>query len=151
MKVKHKKIAKFFAWVYRVGLTYFNDKNDDNAGYASYKTNGKCTIMLSERIESEQLLLSVIFHELGHCYCNRNRIYPAYHQPEGVAIELGSKAAKAMILTAWKAECYVDRWAMQEMKIWFPEVEYICSYLGRKGAKENFHRDHLSQFKLKTH
>ena len=89
--------------------------------------------------------ISAIFHELGHNYCYENRIYPAYHNLKHDT-NLTKKEKKALVLTAWKAEKYVDNWGQKEMKKHFPNINYIVAYR-TKDDKKWLHENELSKFK----
>lgn len=86
--------------------------------------------------------LSVFFHELGHHFCKRNNIWPSYHQT-GVR---SRRQIKKLIRTAYKAECWVDKWAEFQMAIWFPHLKYRRGYDSEE-ARVWLHTNYLSYYK----
>lgn len=101
------------------------------SGSYNYFSN---TMILSKRMLKTRDFVSAVFHELGHDYCYKKRIYPAYHNLK-FDCNLTRKEKKASILTAWKAEQYVDRWARREMKKHFPNIIYKPGYTTEQEKK----------------
>lgn len=66
--------------------------------------------------ESLDRIVSVLFHELGHIQCHRQRLYPAYHGYRGERQE-----ARAVILHGLQAERYVDHLGEKMAKIYLSE------------------------------
>jgi hypothetical protein len=90
-------------------------------------------------IEGEEIL-SAMFHELGHAYCYRNGKWPMFHS-YGSLFKDGefvytNRELRGKILTGYKAECWVDRWAKKEMAKYFPNLKYRNGYVGRAWTKK---------------
>lgn len=131
---------------------HFYTKEGYAIGIGFHKVNFKkrtdsIHLLYSPRVKN---LLSVFFHELGHSFCYRNGIYPLYHnfkvrhrkgEPYWSQRELRGK-----INTGFKAECFVDRWARDEMDKHFPDLIYCAGYLNQPDAKEWLYENHLIQY-----
>lgn len=72
-------------------------------------------------------VLSTVFHEIGHVYCFRNKIWWGYHGFHRSHAK-NKKKKRALLATAFKAEQWVDKWAEKEMKKHFPDRNYYQSY-----------------------
>lgn len=82
---------------------------------------------------TEDKFFSALFHEIGHIHCFRNGIFPAYHYTGMLTLEIAKEFKK----TAFKAECWVDKWAKKEMEKKLPLSVYEISYdLKTKKGKE---------------
>lgn len=126
-----KKLARH----YKVRV-YFYKKFNGLGGYYNTQTH-------SIHIwRGKQDHLSVFFHELGHHHCNMNGIWPAYHN----GFVYTRKKLSAFMLTAYKAERWVDRWAQKEMMKFFPKRRYSGYYL-TPGSKKAFKEGFLAQVK----
>ncbi len=114
--------------------------------WGGYARSHKSQIVVSRDAEKDTAyFISVLFHEAGHIHCYRNRIYPAYHGIWGIPM-LNKKEKRAVVLTGWKAEQYVDRWAKKEMKKHFPKYKFIGAYKGENDRKW-LHDNHLYKWK----
>jgi hypothetical protein len=76
--------------------------------YGQYDDDKKIVYLHKDLIWNEKIVYSILFHELGHKYCCDNNIYVAYHHSTG--------GKQAYILTALRAEKFVDNWAAKELK-----------------------------------
>jgi hypothetical protein len=90
-------------------------------GYLDYKN--KKLIVNGDL--SKRDLISLVFHELGHLYCYNNKKYKSFH----VVGDLTEIEKKTRVLTAWKAEKYVDDWGEKEMKKYYPKLKYIKAFM----------------------
>ena len=79
-------------------------------------------VIVNEFVNIDRML-STIFHELGHIYCWRKNIWPAYHK-----YAITKKQKKLQRATAWRAEQWVDRWGEKEMKKHFPKRTFHAGY-----------------------
>lgn len=71
--------------------------------------------------------LETIFHELGHLYCYKHKIYPDYH----LSIRKTKptlKEFRGKIKWALRAERYVDNWAEKELKQYDARFKYHKTY-----------------------
>jgi len=129
-----KPIAKY----YKVNVN-FSDKLPKWVDGLSHKKNG-FTINTSGERKREQII-STFFHELGHVYCKRNKLWESYHNPRSVSIQKVRR-------TALKAELWIDRWAITEMENWFPNIEYTGSYINMKRytCKKIFYENYLNKY-----
>jgi predicted aminopeptidase len=113
-----KKILKN----YGVKLVF---KKIDEIAYYSHSKN---LIVIDKSIDmTEEELISIIFHELGHRHCFNNNLYYAYHNETD---------ARLYKLTALKAERFVDKWAAKEMKKNGFPFEYPMFYFNKNRTKE---------------
>lgn len=90
--------------------------------------------------------VSVFFHELGHLYCVINGLWGFYHRPlrrskNGVLFCTKSHA-RAVLRTGYRAEKWVDKWAKEEMSMWFPDKRYPNSY-SHPAARIWLYKNHL--------
>lgn len=90
---------------------------------------------------SKEKFISTFFHELGHIHCKRKGIWKSYHNPKNASV---SKVRR----TALKAELWVDKWAINEMKKWYPDLQYTGSYISmnRHHCKKVFYKNYLNKF-----
>lgn len=101
-------------------------------GRCSY-TEGK--IFLNTGLKNnKKRMICVLFHELGHIYCYKNKIWDSYHYNKRIS-ELTSKEKRLVILTGLKAERWVERWAEKEVKKYFPRIKYPFGYYQDEKAK----------------
>src|SRR5574343_156801 len=106
-------------------------KNDDYfaPGAIAVAAIRENTIKLSKKIltKSVNYIISALFHELGHFYCYDTLKYKEYHYG-WYKENITEKELKSMVRTALKAELYVENWAKNERKLYFPDLEYIAGY-----------------------
>lgn len=116
----------------------FSKKLPDWVDGLSHKKNG-FTVSIKGNKTQEQIV-STFFHELGHVYCKRNKIWNAYHQPH-------DHSKQRVRRTALKAELWIDRWAIKEMNKWFPDLKYTGSYINMKRhhCKRIFYKNYLNK------
>lgn len=88
---------------------------------------GQDEIILNNNLSSWKVLISIFFHELGHIYACRNRIWRAYHERP-----LIMENVSAYLRTQIKAEKWVDRWAFKEMKKVYPRQKGSFHYIASK-------------------
>jgi hypothetical protein len=115
-------------------------KKLDSIAYGESCCTNKRTINISSKVKNINKFVFCLFHEAGHFYCYDNHIYPAYHRCMATQF-MTQKQKRALILTAWKAEKYVDNWANSEMKKYFPELDEMESYT--ENYKAIFHSEWL--------
>ena len=94
-----------------------------DCGFARYWKN---SITVS-RNQSAPNMFSTFFHEMGHIYCWNNSLWKSYHCNKPYE-HLTKKEKKKLIMTALKAERWVDKWAKNEMKKHFPNIKYLPGY-----------------------
>ncbi len=110
---------------------------------AGGRADGLNNLIEIDNSPDELFKVRALFHELGHIYCYRNKIFSKYHRG-------GSN--QAVRLTGLKAERYVDRWAAVEMKKFFPLLEYDYSYnnpYSVKWYRDNYLDRHFPKRKRK--
>lgn len=122
---------------YKIKINLRAMKNRE--GFALINDN---KIIVKNDIKSDDYFLSTLFHEIGHIHCYRNRIYPAYHHVSCLS-SLTKKQKIAAVLTGFRAEKFVDKWASIEMKKHFPKRKFIFSYVGVLD-KDWLHKNHLN-------
>lgn len=116
-----RKIAKKYKC--RIYWAYNLDKHP-YGGCVSRDKPGNIILVSDDNFTK---LLSVLFHEIGHVHCYRNNKWTAYHKAENV---------KAFKLTALKAERWVDNWAENEFKKYYPDKDYWKSdYSSKESVK----------------
>lgn len=112
-------------------------------GFSDY-TNFKIRITPKAFRHGRGVLLITTFHELGHIYCYINSIYKKYHYSKPYN-KLTKKDKKAVRLTGFKAECFVERWAEKEMKKYYPSMKYRA-YYGNEESKKWLRENHLNKW-----
>jgi hypothetical protein len=132
---KSKNKAKQIASEYKVNIDFRIKKL---SGTASCITS---TISINSN-RNEEKFFSALFHEIGHIHCYRNRIWPAYHY-NGI---LTWAIAKEFKRTAFRAECWVDRWAKKEMKKYFPMLKFDGSYDFKTKKGKDFLDEYYESF-----
>jgi hypothetical protein len=122
--------------LYELALEYdvrLHFTNQDNSIHGSARYWNK-SISINAK-QSGISMLSTFFHEVGHVHCWKNKIWTSFHVDKPI-IHLTASEKRLYMLTALKAERWVDRWAKKEMKKHFPRKHYIESYLSEKSGKE---------------
>lgn len=105
-------------------------------GVAKLEENTIAISPVMFELDSVDDILTVLFHELGHFYCYDNKIFKGYHYGF-YKNKISEDELKAMVRTAIRAEAYVDKWGMVEMKKYFPDHKYRGRYMyKRKWIKE---------------
>lgn len=141
-RIKAREITKY----YGVKLRYFCDYRA-NAMYGLAHLE-KSSIRLNSAIDaSEASFFSALFHEIGHIHCYKNNIWPVYHKRKIDTAAL----LRAFKLTAYKAECWIDKWAEKEMKKHLPSLNYVVSYRPKdkksKGQLFKYYRPWINKTK----
>lgn len=138
------KVIKILALYYKVPVRVIQkDEQEQRAGYYD-SLKKRITVIMQENPAYD--LLSVFFHEWGHAYCHKNGIWEAYHQPGVVKkgkLYLSTDLLKKVIKTAYKAECWIDKFAKKEMLRWFPNLPFNSGYLNDREAKRWLHENYL--------
>lgn len=140
MTIAQRKAIRIARDIYCVNVVI---KKLEWAGAAVYTRN---TIEVSMKQTPRQFICT-IFHELGHIHCYRNNIYPAYHHEKCIK-KLTKKEKHAVMLTAWKAERYVDAWGRKEMQKHFPGMKYESNYMDeidKNWLHEHYLKPHYKQ------
>ena len=76
-------------------------------------------------------LWSIVFHELGHIYCYRHKLYKRYHHDYS-----GSKNFNKYIHRyGLRAERFVDKVGKKLMKTYLPDISYLAGYLTQKDVE----------------
>jgi hypothetical protein len=65
------------------------------------------------------ILISTLFHELGHLHCIFNDLWYNYHRDESYYL---------VKKVALKAERWVDKWGMKEMRKFYPKLPFDKAY-----------------------
>lgn len=120
-----RKICKKYS-----AKVYFKSLKSSEAGYCDYENSN---IYISSNFADRNIILSVLFHELGHLECYRSNKWKNYHRAE---------RAKEQINCGLKAERYCDRWAEMELYKYDKRVKYIKFYEGSNKELRKF----LSEF-----
>lgn len=118
-----KKEVLFLANEYGVSVQF--RKNNVPNRLKKWKVDGqaKCRdklIILYAEFKTREDMLSCFFHELGHIYCYTNKIWRVYHRDR--------RNKRSVLLTAFKAENWVDKWAEKMFKQKFPDLKFKRSY-----------------------
>lgn len=83
---------------------------------------------------TEELVYSILFHEIAHCLNLRNKKYVAFHSiPARGFHNLTRKHLRSIINTALKAERYTDKVGKELMAKHCPDLEYQGFYGGAYG------------------
>lgn len=147
----NKEIIKELSKLYKVRVYFYNNRTP-GIGYHRYnKKHGRFYESI-HIYEKDDDILSIFFHELGHSYCTHNNKFPSYHKLKDGRWINGNykrniKGLQNVIRTCYRAECYVDRWADKEMRIWFPDIKYRAGYVGNSDAKNWLNHFHLPYFR----
>lgn len=80
------------------------------------------------------IIISTLFHELGHFYCYDKNIYKEFHHGF-FRTDITEEQFKSMLRTAIKAERYVDEWAKKKMKEHFPHLRFTYTYRAKNSKK----------------
>jgi hypothetical protein len=135
-----REIVRKLARHYNVKVRFLKNIDNCGAGYAEHsKTLGHRITIWSE----SKFILDCFFHELGHCHCWDTGKWPTYHSRK-----FTTPTIIGLIRTGWKAEKWVDQWAIQEKAKWYPNHEYRSGYRTPEGKKW-LHDNYLSWFKDK--
>ena len=137
------RICRQLGKLYKIPVYFSSRKEFLGRGYHSILRPGHDRIFIKL---TGQDILSTMFHELGHSYCYRNGKWPTYHlcntEYRNGGFYYSEKDLVGKIRTAYKAECWVDRWARKEMAKYFPNLRYTGGYennpIARKWLMDNF-------------
>lgn len=140
-KQKAKKLIRRLSKYYGVRV-YFSKKMEDSGSSRFWNES----LTISEN-QSKNKMISAFFHECGHVHCWRNGIWKSYHINKPV-VECSDQEKKKVILTALKAERWVDKWAEVQMKEYFPKRKYDQCYLGTDGG--DLVSEHLCDFRIQN-
>lgn len=83
---------------------------------------------------TDEMFLSIFFHEVAHCFNFRNKKYLAYHSIPDVKTEkqLKRKMSKhhmgLIVKTGLRAEKYTDKVGKKLMKQYYPKAKYTSWY-----------------------
>lgn len=86
----------------------------------------------------------LLFHELGHIYCYNNNIWKNYHF--NYSIPLTRQKKDLVLKLGLKAERWVDKWAMKEIKKYIEMPVCKGGYSSNKAAAA-YKKNYLSLFK----
>jgi hypothetical protein len=116
-----KNLLRSLTRKYGVRL-YFNKKTE-SLGQARFWN--RSISVCSEQGPCE--MVSVFFHEIGHIHCHDSRKWVGYHNDTPVC-NMSQVEKRLIVMTAVRAERWIDRWAMAEMAMHFPEMPYTSNY-----------------------
>lgn len=102
---------------YKVRLLFVK-KGSKHSGYAGYFAYTKTIRIYLNKMHNKDHVINAFFHELGHHHCVNNNLWVKYH--------CGTK--KDIKYTWLKAERFIDKWAANEMKIYYPNINYWFLY-----------------------
>jgi len=141
-RVSKKELAQARALIkeYRGKLYLSTNLTSGAAGEVNLET--RCISIARTSLANRQIFWSIILHEVGHLYCIDNNRYPIFHKANRERLTARDK--RALVLTAWRAEQYVDQWALRELEKLYPELEY----LGYDSSHKRWlHQNYLCYFK----
>jgi hypothetical protein len=134
MRITRKTTRKLLielATEYRVRLHFFEGKHQEIDGDARY-----WNYSISVRYNQSPInMISTFFHEVGHIYCWENKIWKSYHINKSID-DLTKDEKRRYVLTALKAERWVEKWAKKEMKKHFTGIKYIAVYSDKLSGEE---------------
>lgn len=124
IKEELKQLAKNF------GLKLTFKKMDYASGFFNSRDGLIC---LDSRLTTK-LMLSVFFHELGHCFDMSSGLYNSFYNRHKLRKDkfYWNKVARI----AFNAEVHTDKTGKMLMKYFYPEYSYIKGYQNRKKDKE---------------
>lgn len=134
-KIEISKLSKLF------NVRVYYSKSIPHRGEARY-WNDSITLSLNQSITS---IISTFFHELGHIYCYRNKIWMSYHNPKSPN-EMSELEKTLLCKTALRAERWVDNYGMNEMFRYYPGMTYTRSYHDQTGI--DFLKNDIIDFTL---
>lgn len=120
---------------------------DDLGGYI-IPNNSNYIFIANSCKKNRSEVLRIFFHELGHIFCLRNKIWEAYHSSFRSYYNK-KRYYKNYLMTALKAERWVDNWAYNELKKYDKRIKYDFPYSGEE-AKKWFYESHLNCIKIKV-
>lgn len=143
MNKKLKKEAIELCKKYNVDIYFFEDIDKNNPrGYASVESSS--ISINTDGIKNKSILFASIFHEIGHIHCYRNNLWVAYHTLNKKSY--ASEKIKKFRATAYKAECWVDRWGEKEMKKHYPKLKYKIGYIPNNKKSIKWLNDYYKWF-----
>lgn len=120
VKIKILEIEKF----YKIQIIFI--KKPDWLGLENHWDN---IIYINNNLKYNYTrLMSTVIHDVGHIYCYRNGLFKNFHTKKLFIEDLNPQEKKAYCLIALKAERYIDRWAMKELKKWDINLTYFANY-----------------------
>lgn len=121
VKVHLNKVTRYYGATYRV--------TDLSGGLQGACTSTGRVLLNKSLYKSPTLMMSILFHELGHHYCHANNKFPVYHKRPNT---LTPSIIRKIKSTALRAELYVDKWGKNEFHRWYPKVKYSQSYTSKR-------------------
>lgn len=114
---KQIRVAREFLSTFDVKLRY---GRTIRVSYADLNTD---TIYFAcDCLKDFENFWSTLFHELAHILCKRQRLYNTYHTYRN---NIHTRKFKAVAL---KAERFVENYASDLAKIYYPELQYRYTY-----------------------
>ncbi len=129
---KSKYGLKEILWDKRKGIKYY--------GRCWYE-KGVVYLNYDKLYDNEKRKLQVLFHELGHIYCYRNKIWKSYHTRPRTR-----QQKRKLIATGLKAERWIDNWAEKEIRKYIPGFIFVKGYNNKEKVKY-YREEYLGQFK----
>jgi predicted SprT family Zn-dependent metalloprotease len=74
--------------------------------------------------------IEIFFHELGHYHAYKNNKFPIFHGKMR-----RKESYKNLMITAYRAERWVDEWGRKECKKHFPNLKWVGAYRTRGEKK----------------
>jgi hypothetical protein len=116
------------------------------AGGQADTIRGVVEVEAGEKWRSRSQLMSTLIHEVAHILCSRNKVWNAFHNYPHPSY-LTEKQILAVLSTAWKAECYVEKMAKRMMAELYPGYLFIIGYGRRKIDKTWFDKEFLGLYR----
>jgi hypothetical protein len=132
-----RKIAKCYGARYKM----LEQKGWDSAG--GYHTHKNLILINKKYLSHPSIIISTIFHELGHRYCILNNKFAVYHKrPKKISFNHLKKIAAI----ALRAELYVDKWGEKEFNKWLAESGHVNDLYYCRSYQSVIDRDWLKNF-----
>lgn len=120
----------------------FSRNSQGCCGFSDY--NIYKIIVTPKGLQSREVALTTVFHELGHIHCHENNLYRGYHYTKEYR-NLTKEDKRILRLTGFKAECYVEKWGKQEMKKYYPYIKY-CMFYGDEYSRKWLNNSYLNVY-----
>lgn len=130
LTIKDRRELRALAVMYAVRITFYTF-NDQRMG-GCIESDNLILINDAHLFTTRDEIFSTFFHELGHIYCYITGKWKAYHLWKK---KFTKNEKRAALLTAFKAEVWVDKWAEKEMGKVYPHMKFDKTYSDRRHAK----------------
>lgn len=127
----------------KYSITYDIERNKKMEGGIAFPWESQIFILYTSQTP-KNIIFSILFHEIAHILCYRNKKYIVYNGPTWNRDVPPSKiAAKHFFKTALNAELEADRLGKELMAKYYPKMKFVGWYQKKINQKKFLKRIRL--------